>query len=197
MGTLRHFPVRRKIISWFVRVITATRSWRQKFIARIRFGNSVRFGNGIVLGPNVTIRCTDGGRVTINDRCIVSDWVEIVAKGGTVSIGASVFIGRGCVIVARDSVQIGSWTQIAEYVTIRDQDHLVSPEVSLRDGLFVSDPVTIGNSVWVGAKATITRGVSVGDGSVIGAGAVVTRDVPEHAVSAGVPARVIRNVGRS
>ena len=52
--------------------------------------------------------------------------------------------------------------------------------------------IRIGDNVWIGAKATITRGVTIGDNAVVGANAVVTRDVPENAVVGGVPAKVIR-----
>ena len=54
--------------------------------------------------------------------------------------------------------------------------------------------IRIGNSVWIGANATITPGVCIGDGAIIAAGAVVTRDVPANAIVGGVPARVLRNV---
>ncbi|WP_144186544.1 CatB-related O-acetyltransferase [Elioraea rosea] len=53
--------------------------------------------------------------------------------------------------------------------------------------------VTIGNDVWIGARAIILSGVTVGDGAVIGAGAVVARDVPPYAVMVGNPARLIRH----
>jgi acetyltransferase-like isoleucine patch superfamily enzyme len=52
--------------------------------------------------------------------------------------------------------------------------------------------VTIGNDVWIGARAMVMSGISVGDGAVIGAGAVVTKDVPSYAVAVGVPANVIK-----
>jgi maltose O-acetyltransferase len=52
--------------------------------------------------------------------------------------------------------------------------------------------VVIEDDVWIGAKAVILSGVTVHSGAVIGAGAVVTKDVPENAVVAGVPARVIK-----
>lgn len=53
-------------------------------------------------------------------------------------------------------------------------------------------PVTIGDNVLIGANAVVIEGVSVGNGAVVAAGAVVTRDVPENAVVAGVPARIIK-----
>ena len=53
-------------------------------------------------------------------------------------------------------------------------------------------PVTIGDNVFIGANAVVIEGVSVGNGAVVAAGAVVTKDVPENAVAAGVPARIIK-----
>lgn len=53
-------------------------------------------------------------------------------------------------------------------------------------------PVVIGHDVWIGDGVAIRGGVRIGDGAVIAAHAVVTRDVPEYAVMAGVPARVVR-----
>lgn len=50
----------------------------------------------------------------------------------------------------------------------------------------------IGNDVWTGRNVTIMSGVNVGNGAIIGSGAVVTKDVPDYAVVAGVPAKVIK-----
>ena len=52
--------------------------------------------------------------------------------------------------------------------------------------------VVIGDDVWIGRRVIILPGITVGKGSIIGAGAVVTKDVPEYAVVAGVPAKVIK-----
>ena len=52
--------------------------------------------------------------------------------------------------------------------------------------------VAIGNDVWIGDRVVILPGVHIGNGCIIGAGAVVTKDIPDNAIAAGVPARVIR-----
>ena len=52
--------------------------------------------------------------------------------------------------------------------------------------------VKIGNDVWIGIGATILSGVNIGDGAVIGASAVITKDIPDYAIVAGNPAKVVR-----
>lgn len=61
-------------------------------------------------------------------------------------------------------------------------------------GIETSKPITVGNSVWIGANATICGGVAIGDHAVIGGGAVVLHDVPENTIVAGVPAKEIRPI---
>ena len=50
----------------------------------------------------------------------------------------------------------------------------------------------IGNDVWIGSRVIIKQGLNIGTGAVIGAGSIVTKDVPEYAIVAGCPARIIR-----
>ena len=61
-----------------------------------------------------------------------------------------------------------------------------------RKDSFRKSPVVIGNDVWIGARATILRGVTVGDGAIIAGGSVVTKDVEPYAVVGGVPAKPIK-----
>ncbi|MBN2099216.1 MAG: acyltransferase [Dehalococcoidia bacterium] len=95
-------------------------------------------------------------------------------------------------LLARRSIKIGEQCLVARGVTIMDSDlHRIgstsgkSPEMDIME-------VVIGNHCWIGQNATILKGVKVGDGAIVAANSVVTDDVPEHALVAGVPARVIR-----
>ena len=72
--------------------------------------------------------------------------------------------------------------------TANDLDIL---DVRLDDGRLLNGPVTIGSDVWIGQYVSILPSVRIGNGAVIGAGAVVTHDIPDYAIAAGVPASVI------
>ena len=56
----------------------------------------------------------------------------------------------------------------------------------------ITQPVTIGNDVWIGNRAIVMGGVTIGDGAIVAAGAVVTRDVPPYSIVGGIPAKVMR-----
>lgn len=78
----------------------------------------------------------------------------------------------------------------ANNLVIIDHDHIIGTNGVT--GELITKPIVIEKCVWCGANVTITKGVHIGAGAVIAAGAVVTKDVPEKAVVAGVPARIIR-----
>ncbi len=81
------------------------------------------------------------------------------------------------------------------YSSILDQDHVVDfVDGKSQRHLFDTQPVFIGDHVWLGEKAIVLKGVSIGSYSVIGAGAVVTKSIPEWSIAVGCPARVVRQV---
>ncbi|KLN58961.1 hypothetical protein WH96_20215 [Kiloniella spongiae] len=108
------------------------------------------------------------------------------------TVGNQVDIGEFCHIRAGGKLKIGSRVLIASHVVITSQGH---PLELPRWGITKEDEVIIGNDVWVGARAVILPGVKIGDGSVIAAGSVVTKDVPEYVVVAGIPSKIIQKVG--
>jgi len=146
-------------------------------------------GEAVEIEPGVRIRVTDGGTLEIGARTVIGANALIVVKGGDVRIGADSFIGAGSVLACNQRLGIGCDALIAEYVTVRDHDHGVAAAGPYREQPPRTAPVTIGDNVWLGAKASVLKGVTIGDGAVIGAGAVVTRDIDARTRAAGVPAR--------
>jgi acetyltransferase-like isoleucine patch superfamily enzyme len=118
---------------------------------------------------------------------------KIRVHEGEVSIGAKTVMGQECTISAYQHVSIGRECIIADRVMMIDFDHgTVEVERPIREqGIYKRD-VEVGHNVWIGYGACLLRGVSVGDNSVIGTSSVVTADVADNAVVAGIPARLIR-----
>lgn len=114
--------------------------------------------------------------------------------GSHISIGANTFVNFGCVMLDVAPIRIGAHCQIATGVHIVTATHPVDPEPR-RLGWESAEPITLGDNVWLGSVAVVCPGVTIGDDTVVGAGAVVTRDLPAGVVAAGVPARVLREIG--
>jgi len=124
--------------------------------------------------------------------------------GDGTRIGAFVEIQRGAVIGAH--CKISSHTFICEGVTIEDgvfvghgvmfindiYPRAVNPDGSLQSAEdWKVVPTRIRNRASLGSNCTILAGLTIGEGALVGAGAVVTHDVPDYAIVAGVPARVV------
>ncbi|MDR4938368.1 DapH/DapD/GlmU-related protein [Rossellomorea marisflavi] len=111
--------------------------------------------------------------------------------GKNISIGKDVFFNTGCSFQDRGGIHIGDGSLIGMNVNIATLNHGL--DMKTRNTTYAS-PVTIGKSVWIGSGATILPGVTIGDRAVVAAGAVVTKDVPERTVVAGVPAKVVKTI---
>lgn len=98
-------------------------------------------------------------------------------------------IERGCLMVAKERIELGENTTLAYGVTILTHADPNGPKNKLSK-LYspLQAPVIIGHDCWIGANSTILPGVSIGDYCVVAAGSVVTKDVPSGTMVAGVPA---------
>lgn len=132
----------------------------------------------------------------------------------TFEIGAGVFIGCGAYLQGRfdgicvigDNVWIGPYSYFdARELTIEDHvgwgpgakvlgsQHVGTPfELPIIQTNLEIKPVRIKKGADIGTNAVILPGITVGEGSIVGAGAVVTTDVPDYSIVAGVPARFLR-----
>jgi acetyltransferase-like isoleucine patch superfamily enzyme len=139
----------------------------------VRVHPSVVFeGDGVVLHGSVNIR--QNGRVK-----------------GPCEIGRSVFVNAG--VWVSPYTHIGDRCSIGPFVRFVTDSHLIGGATK-RAGETTHEPITIGEGSWIGAGAMVLPGVTVGPGAVIAAGAIVTKDVQQHTLVAGVPARAIRTL---
>jgi acetyltransferase-like isoleucine patch superfamily enzyme len=89
-----------------------------------------------------------------------------------ITIGNNVYITAGCAFITHDGGTL-----------------ILRKEVP---DLEWTAPITIGNDVYIGVRTLILPGVTIGNRCIIGAGSVVTKNIPDNSVAAGIPARVIK-----
>lgn len=113
--------------------------------------------------------------------------------GSNIFIGNNFFANFYCVILDCNRIVIGNNVLFGPRVGLYAGNHATHPEDRVAGGCY-SKPITIGDNVWVGAGVHIMGGVTIGRNSIIGAGSVVTKDIPENVIAAGVPCRMIREI---
>lgn len=139
--------------------------------ARVQVTPRIQFGRGCIVKPYAIIR-THTGNIIFGDNCAVSCFNNLSSGDKDLVFGNGVRLGPGVVIIATNR-------------KFRDRRVPITEQGVSHQG------ITIGDDVLVGANAVILDGCRIGKGAVIGAGSVVTGDVPEYAIMAGVPARPI------
>jgi acetyltransferase-like isoleucine patch superfamily enzyme len=155
----------------------------------VRFARGVEGGRALrLLGPVSVSRPAARTRLVLGDHVTIYGGVNFYldGEGAEVSVGSETYLNRRVEITCKRRVTIGKKCAISWDVLITDTDyHRI-------DGGEDTAPVTIGDHVWIGARAAVLKGVTIGDGAVVAAGALVTRDVPAGALVGGVPATVLR-----
>lgn len=129
-----------------------------------------------------------GKQSVIESSCCINNAV------GDVVIGDYTRIGIHNTIIG--PVTIGSHVNLAQGIVVTALNHnFENPALRIDEQGISTQPVVIGDDVWIGANAVILPGVTIGHHVVVAAGAVVTKDVPDNCVVGGVPAKVIKAIG--
>lgn len=158
-----------------------------------------------------TMAAPDGkSRIQVGKNCVING--ELVAQGGTITIGDYVVINRETTVFSNTAVTIEDHVMISWGCNIIDSNmhslhsadrrrdtetaaeairsHTIGENVDRSN--VVMKPVHIKEDAWIGFGASILKGVTIGKGAVVGAGSVVTKDVPDYAVVAGNPAKIVK-----
>ena len=113
--------------------------------------------------------------------------------GSHIEVGKNFFANYNCTILDVAKVTIGDNCFMAPNVAIYTAGHPIYPDV--RSAMWeYGKQVTIGDNVWIGGNTVICPGVHIGSNVIIGAGSVVTKDIPDWAVAAGNPCKVLRMI---
>ena len=156
----------------------------------------VRLGRHVFIGDRAVLyQARDGGAIQIQDRVRIHlDTILQTEQGGEIVIGADTHLHPRCILTAaKASIRIGSDVQIAANCALYPYDHGTLANVPImKQPLQSKGDIVIGDGAWLGTGVIVLSGVRIGAGAVVAAGAVVTQDVPDGAVVAGVPARLLR-----
>lgn len=113
--------------------------------------------------------------------------------GQHIHIGKNFFANYDCIIIDVADVYIGDNVFFAPRVSLYTAGHPIDADVR-NTQLEYGKKITIGDNVWIGGNVVVNPGVTIGSNVVIGSGSVVTYDIPDGVVAAGVPCRVIREI---
>lgn len=160
------------------------------------FHPDLHLGNHVYLGDGVFVyQANNGGPVEIRNRVhLYGDTFVETGMGGRILIDEGTHIQPGCHIHAYLSdVKIGKQVEIAPGCGFYCYDHGMAPDRPIMSQPLQSKgDITVGDGAWIGYGVAILQGVTIGKGAVIAAGSVVVHDVPDDAIAAGVPARILK-----
>ena len=189
-GRFKENPKLKKVVDWLIMNQVQT---RPRWYVRLLAPFYQHRGKHSVIHRSVRMYTPPYRKFSLGDYSVVESYSCINNAVGDVVIGDHTRIGLHNTVIG--PVTIGSHVNLAQGITITALNHNFAEKEQRIDEQGVStNPVKIGDDIWIGANAVILPGVSIGNHSVVAAGAVVTKDVPAHSLVAGVPAKIIKEI---
>jgi carbonic anhydrase/acetyltransferase-like protein (isoleucine patch superfamily) len=154
--------------------------------------NVVEIGEGARLTLNLAI-IGDGARIEIGRGCQLNGFAAIRSSGAVLVFGAGTTMVNGSLqLHEAGEIRIGEDCMIANQVYVSLSDVHPIHDRTTGERINPAASVHVGDHVWLGLRCMVMKGSRIGRGAVVAAGAVVSGEVPDHAIAAGVPARVVR-----
>ena len=155
----------------------------------------LRYKN-LKIAPGVAIKgslkLSKNVKVTIGAGSRLGKYVDIYGDGELI-IGQNVSINGTC-IGCEKLITIGDECLISDCFLADSDYHNLDPQLRHSPpGAKVSAPITIEKNVWIGARATIMKGVQIGENSVVGLGSIIRKSVPANVVVIGNPQQIVKH----
>ncbi len=162
----------------------------------LRNPNKIDIGDNVIIDDNCLLdaKGRQNNGITIEDGVFIGRNSILSCKNGDIVLRKHVNIGFNCEVFSGSRVEVGEGVLMAAYSYLIGGDHDSGDvDVSVTEQGSTSRGIVVGEGAWLGAAALVRDGVTIGAHAIIGAGAVVTHDIPDYAVAAGVPARILRD----
>ena len=187
---LNNSPQLKRMLDW---LIMNQRDARPRWYIRLLAPLYQHRGRGSKIYHSVRMDTPPYRGFSLGRHSVVESFCCINNAVGDVIIGDYTRIGIHNTIIG--PVTIGSHVNLAQGITVTALNHNFNDTGRRIDEQGVStQAVTIGDDVWVGANAVVLPGVTIGRHCIVAAGAVVTKDVPDGCVVAGIPAKIIKKL---
>ncbi len=168
--------------------------------ARLRYLKNIYLHRGVYVDHGVYLHATPGG-IEVGQDTFLMHHCELHVynfrdlPGAKIKIGKQCIIGEFSIIRGQGGVTIGDSVLFAPLVQVLAVQHRYGDTTRpvMEQGISAKG-IEIGDGAWLGSAAIVLDGVKIGKGAIIGAGAVVTRDIPDHCIAVGSPAKVVRNL---
>ncbi len=164
------------------------------------YGDNVRWGKNfwrLTIPKSVRISCPE--KISIASHCQIDEGVFLQCheKGDGIVLHEGVRINCHSHLLSYDKIELHKKVLIAPFVLLTSGNHgIKNKEAPIMDQPHqAAGPITIGEGCWLGQNCKVMGGVELGKYSLVAAGAVVTKSFPELSKLAGVPAKILGQVG--
>lgn len=189
-GKFKESPRLKKFVDWLIMNPVQTRPrWYVRMLAPFYQHR----GRHSKIHHSVRMDTPPYRQFSLGDYSVVESYSCINNAVGDVIIGDHTRVGLHNTVIG--PVTIGNHVNLAQGITVTALNHnFEDKELRIDEQGVSTNPVIIGDDIWIGANAVILPGVTIGNHSVVAAGAVVTKDVPPHTLVGGVPAKNIKTL---
>ena len=159
------------------------------FYKNVLVRSKFRVGNGSTVRLYPGCHCQFKGDNVIGMRSLIS-----VLPKANLCLGKGVGVGSNNQIICHQKIEIQDNTILGPNVMIFDHNHQFDSLTGVKHRQFDTGEIVIGKNTWIGASCIILKDVHIGNNVIVAAGSVVTKNIPNNVVVAGVPAKIIKEL---